>query len=170
MKGERMKSLLVTSITILLLMMPAHAELRVCNSLSGPVRLAVVWVNSADAKTQDVPFTTQGWWYTDPGSCTNVSVDGVLMFYHLEWGLPPLFTRSSPVEDKYRFDVVDDSFQHFSRSGRLPNGREGKFAKFSAFPLVGKGHWLLLTLTVGPNGVTETCTATSGTSSMTTKC
>jgi len=154
---------------------PARAELRLWNSGTAPARLAVVWINRADVKTTSVPFTAQGWWTTAPGQCSNIDIDGVLMYYHV-WGgwdvsgkhWPASFQNNYP-----KFSVpVFGTFRHYSASGPMPGGFELPFAKFSAFPLIGKGHWLLLTLQVDRfMNVTEICTATAaGGASLTMKC
>jgi hypothetical protein len=171
----------MSMIALLWSLTPARAGLRVCNPTIAPVRLALVWVNRADAKTTSVPFTTQGWWSTAPNQCENIDIDGVLLYYHLEGEYELLGKRSPssfPVlisgQSKYpKYNVLLWSmFRHYSGSGPMPNGFELPFAKFSAFPLIGKGHWLLLTLQVGPLlTVTEICTATAeGGASLTMRC
>jgi hypothetical protein len=167
-----MRSLFSLSVSALLwTIAPAHAELRVCNSTIAPVKLALVWINRADAKTTEVPFTTEGWWSTAPGQCTNIDVDGVLMYYRIEGmheflGKQMLFSwplvTAGRENQHQKFATSWKNFKHFSGSGPMTNGIDNAFAKFSAFPLIGKGHWLLLTLQVSEfGGVTEMCKATS---------
>jgi hypothetical protein len=179
-----MRSLLLTSITVsLLATIPARAELRVCNSLPSEVKLALVWVNPADAKIQDVPFTTQGWWSTAPGQCSNINVDGVLMYYRVEGGeydigrlkMPSFAWPQPPDAEKYKFrkfGVPSGSFRYLSTSGPpAKSSTDEYFQKFGAFPVYGKGHWLLVTLQVSIAGVAESCVATSGSgASLETKC
>jgi hypothetical protein len=161
----------ISAVALLWMVTAAHAELRVCNSTIAPVQLALVWINKADAKTTEVPFTTQGWWSTAPGQCSNIDVDGVLMYYRIE-GRYDFLGKQLPFswplviagrENHYqKFATAVKSFKHFSGSGPMTDGVDNAFAKFSAFPLIGKGHWLLLTLRVDDlGGVTEMCKATS---------
>ena len=168
-------------IVFLLAVTPAQAELRVCNSTIAPLRLALVWINRADAKTTSVPFTTQGWWSTSPNQCANIDVDGVLLYYNLQGeyeflGKRSFFSHPANIagQTKYpKFKVpLWGTFRYYSGSGPMPGDHELPFTKFSAFPLIGKGHWLLLTLQADQNlNVTEICTATAeGGASLTMRC
>jgi hypothetical protein len=150
---------------------PAHAELRVCNSTIAPVKLALVWINRADVKTTEIPFTTEGWWSTAPSQCSNIDVDGVPMYYRLE-GSYALLGKQDPFswpiviagrENEYqKFTITWKNFRHFSGSAPMTSGVDDAFAKFSVFPLIGKGHWLLVTLQVSElGGITEMCKATA---------
>jgi uncharacterized membrane protein len=69
------KAAFVAMLTGLMATSSPHAELRICNHLSAKTYLVVVWINPNDAKTKDVPFTTEGWWATDPDKCTDVGTD-----------------------------------------------------------------------------------------------